>query len=403
MSKKTQSPSPHPLPKGEGVQRRLLFLVNEALFFTTHRMPVAQAAQRHGYEVHVAAPYEEGPASIIAAQGFTYHPIPLIRSGTSIAGELKLMAAFWRLLGTIKPDLTHHVAMKPVAYAGCIARLRRVPAVVHAVTGLGYLFIRNDLVTRIQRAIIMALFRIALRHRRGRVIFQNPDDLELFAKRGLVDRAVATIIRGTGVDMDRFKPAATGNGDRMTVMFPARIIGDKGIHEFVHAARQLTAAGVAADFVLVGRTDPVNPTAVSEATVRQWEQEGIVAWWGFHDDMATTLARADVVCMPSYREGLPRVLIEAAACGLPMVTTDVPGCREIVRDGENGFLVPARDGPATADAIARLVADAGARKRMGKNSRAIALKDYAIDDFVARTLAVYAEVAPGFAASAEAS
>ena len=378
-------------------QRRLLFLVNEALFFTTHRMPVAQAAQQHGYEVHVAAPYEAGPAAIIADQGFTYHPIPLVRSGTSIAGELKLMVAFWRLIGAVKPHLTHHVAMKPVAYAGCLARLRRVPAVVHAVTGLGYLFIRDNLATRIQRALIMALFRIALGHRRGRVIFQNPDDLALFAERGLVDPAVATIIRGTGVDMARFKPGTAQDRGRVTVMFPARIIGDKGIHEFIHAARQLTAAGVAADFVVVGRTDPINPTAVSEAIVRQWEREGIIAWWGFHDDMSETLPRADIVCMPSYREGLPRVLIEAAACGLPMVSTDVPGCREIVHDGENGYLVPPRDGPATADAIARLVADPHERRRMGENSRAMALRDYAVDDFVARTLAVYAQVAPDWA------
>jgi glycosyltransferase involved in cell wall biosynthesis len=225
--------------------------------------------------VHVAAPYEAGPAAIIAAQGFTYHPIPLIRNGTSVAGELKLMVAFWRLIGAVKPHLTHHVSMKPVAYAGCLARLRRAPAVVHAVTGLGYLFIRNDLVTQIQRVFIKALFRIALGHRRGQVIFQNPDDLALFVRRRLVDPAVATIIRGTGVDMARFKPAAAQDRGRVTVMFPARIIGDKGIHEFIHAARQLTAAGVAADFVVVGRTDPINPTAVTVGAGRHYRMVGV--------------------------------------------------------------------------------------------------------------------------------
>ena len=365
-------------------------------------MPVALAAKQFGYQVHVAAPYEPEPAKIIEEQGFTYHPIPLVRSGTSIAGELKLMMAFWQLIGAVKPDLTHHVAMKPVAYAGCVARLRRVPAVVHAVTGLGYLFIRDDFITRIRRAIIMRLFRAALHHRNARVIFQNPDDFALFTRRGLVDPAIATIIRGTGVDMTRFKPAPA-TSTRVTVMFPARIIGDKGIHEFIHAARTLTAAGLGADFVLVGRTDPVNPTAVAEETVRQWEAEGIVAWWGFQNDMAATLQRAAIVCMPSYREGLPRVLIEAAACGLPIVTTDVPGCREIVHDDENGCLVPARDGPATVAAISRLVKDAAARARMGERSREIAVTDYAVDDFVARTLAVYAEIMPQAAGEATAA
>lgn len=379
-------------------QRRLLFLVNEALFFTTHRMPIAHAAKARGYEIHVAAPFESEPAATIQAQGFVYHPIPLVRSGTSIAGEVGLLLAFWKLIGEIGPDLTHHVAMKPVAYAGCLARLRGVPAVVHAVTGLGYLFIRDDWVTRIHRAIVMRLFRIALGHRNSRVIFQNPDDRDLFARTGLVDPAITTIIRGTGVDMARFKPTALA-ADRITVMFPARIIGDKGIHEFVHAARQLKSAGVDADFVLVGRTDPINPTAVADETVRQWEREGILSWWGFRDDMATVLPQASIVCMPSYREGLPRVLIEAAACGLPIVTTDLPGCREIVHHDVNGYLVAAHDGPATADAIVRLVHDAALRQRMGAQSREMACRDYAVDDIVCRTLAVYAEIVPDWDAA----
>ncbi len=374
-------------------RRRLLFLVNEALFFATHRMPVAHAARDSGFEVHVAAPYEPGPVATIEANGFVYHPIPLLRSGTSISGELNLLWAFWRLLGRIKPDLTHHVAMKPVAYAGCLARLRGVPAVVHAVTGLGYLFIRDDLRSRMRRTFIMLLFRFALGHRNGRVIFQNPDDFGLFTRRSAVDRAVATIIRGTGVDMERFAPAAD-RGQRPVVMFPARIIGDKGIHEFVEAARRLTDEGVDADFVIAGRTDPANPTAVEEPTVREWEREGIITWWGYCEDMAATLRRAWIVCMPSYREGLPRVLIEAAACGLPIVTTDVPGCREIVDDGVNGLLVPARDGVATAAAIAKLIGEPATRRRMGEASRAMAVAEYDIDDFVRRTLAVYAKVVP---------
>ena len=379
-------------------QRRLLFLVNEALFFTTHRMPVALAARERGFEVHVAAPHEQEPVEVIEANGFHYHPIPLIRSGTSIKGELTLLMAFWRLLKRIKPDLTHHVAMKPVAYAGCLARLSRVPAVVHAVTGLGYLFIRDDLLSRTQRAIIMRLFRFALAHRNGRVIFQNPDDLDLFTKKAAVDPNQATIIRGTGVDMDRFAPVATPR-ERPVVLFPARVIGDKGVHEFVEAARLLAGRSVPADFVIVGRTDPINPTAVIDETVRQWEHEGILTWWGFREDMATALQSASIVCMPSYREGLPRVLIEAAACGLPIVTTDVPGCREIVDAGVNGLLVPPRDGAATAAAIARLIDDPDLRRRMGEASRAMAVAEYSVGSFVRRTLSVYAEVSPDIVAA----
>ena len=154
-------------------------------------------------------------------------------------------------------------------------------------------------------------------------------------------------------------------------------------------------------FVLVGRTDPDNPTDVGETGIREWEREGIVEWWGFSKDMTATLAQAHIVCMPSYREGLPRVLIEAAACGRAIVTADVPGCREIVRDGDNGFLVPVRDGQATAAAIDRLLADPGQRRRMGARGREIVQAEFSVGDFVAKSLDAYAAVLPraGWAAA----
>lgn len=370
---------------------RLLYLMNEALFFTTHRLPVAVAARTEGFEVHVAAPFDADAVAVIEGNGFTYHPIPLDRSGRSVAGELKLLAAFWRLIGAVRPTLTHHVAMKPVAYGGVVARLRRVPAVVHAVTGLGYLFIRETPAARAMRAAIKRLFRFALAHRNARVIFQNADDRALFVDDGLVDPAIAVLIPGTGVDLAAFAATPEVAGPPV-VMFPARLIGDKGFNEFVGAARLLKGEGSDARFVLVGRTDPVNPTAVDEAAVRRLIDQGIVEWWGFRRDMAAVLPQAHVVCMPSYREGLPRVLIEAAACGRPIVTADVPGCRAIVRDGDNGLLVPARDTARTAAAIRTLLADPALRRRFGQRGRAIAEAEFGVEAFVACTLAVYRTV-----------
>jgi len=177
-------------------------------------------------------------------------------------------------------------------------------------------------------------------------------------------------------------------------MFPARILGDKGVHEFVHAARTLKAAGANARFVLVGRRDPANPTDVPEATIRAWEAEGLVEWWGFRTDMPAVLLQAHVICMPSYREGLPRGLIEAAACGLPIVSADVPGCREVVRHGETGFLVPVRDGAATAEAIGKLLEDPALRRSMGQAARQMALDEFTVEAFVADTLATYDAVLP---------
>ena len=370
---------------------RLLYLMNEALFFTTHRMPVAVAAAKLGYEVHVAAPYEAGPVATIEAQGFAYHDIPLQRGGLNPFAELRLVLRLFDLVRSVNPDLVHHVAMKPVTYGGLVSRLLRVPAVIHAVTGLGYLFTREDAKSRTIRSFILRLYRFALAHPNCRAIFQNPDDLKLFADRGLVDPRIVVMIKGCGCDVNVFVPKPPPDGP-VTVMFPARVLGDKGVNEFVEAARILKAEGTAARFLLVGRRDPLNPTDVPEATIRGWEREGLVEWWGFRTDMPEVLPQAHVICMPSYREGLPRGLIEAASCGLPIVTADVPGCREVVRHEDNGLLVPVRDGRATADALRRLIADAGLRARMGQRSRERAVDEFSEEKFVADTLAAYAEV-----------
>lgn len=369
--------------------------MNEALFFTTHRMPVAVAARQAGYEVHVAAPYEENSVAKIEAQGFHYYDIPLKRGGRSVVDELRLLCVFIRLIRRIRPDLVHHVAMKPVIFGGIASRILRVPAVIHAITGLGFLFVREDRASRLIRRLILPLYRFALGHSNACVIFQNPDDLALFQQNRLVDPARTVMIKGCGVDMNEFHPAAAEPAaDTPLVMFPARILGDKGVYEFVDAAKALKAKGTNATFVLVGRRDPINPTDVGEAVIRAWEAEGLVEWWGFCTDMPAMLPRADIICMPSYREGLPRGLIEATACGLPIVTTDVPGCREVVRDGENGLLVPVRDGPATAAAIERLLSDDALRERMGKRSREIAVAEFSVQQFVADTLAAYRAVRP---------
>lgn len=380
----TQSQSP---------RGRLLFILNDAPFFVSHRLSLAVAARDAGFDVHIAVAYDVGAVAIIEAAGIIHHDIPLKRGARGPFGELRLIGCLARLIRALRPDIVHTVTMKPVIYGGGLARLLKVPAVINAVTGLGYLFLIEGTLARLQRSIIKRFYKFALGHSNGRVIFQNPDDLNLFLGEHLVDRNRSIIIKGTGVDLDKFR-VLPEPPDRPVVMFPARVIGDKGVHEFVAAAKALKSRSQQVQFVIVGRTDPDNPTDVGEPTIREWERDGLVEWWGFSDDMADTLPKANVVCMPSYREGLPRVLIEAAACGRPIVTADVPGCREIVKDGENGFLVPVRDGTATADAIERLLIDAGLRQRMASRSRQIAEAEYALQAFVTNTFTVYDSVCP---------
>ena len=368
----------------------LLMVLNDAPFFISHRLPIAIAARDAGFDVHIAVPHDAGPVATMQREGFHHHDIPLKRGARRIGGELALIVVLWRIVGVVRPDILHAVTMKPVLYAGLVARLRRIPAVVHAITGLGYLFVTDGLAARLQRAVVKRLYRFALGHRNAVAIFQNPDDLALFRGGRLVDPAITVMIRGCGVDMQRFAQQPEPAGPPV-VVFPARILGDKGVHEFVAAARTLNDR---ARFVLVGRTDPDNPTDVGEDGIRTWEREGILTWRGFSDDMPGALAQATIVCMPSYREGLPRVLIEAAAVGRAIVATDVPGCREIVRDGDNGLLVPARNGAATTAAIARLLDDPALRTRLALRGRAIAEAEFSVDLFVRQSLAAYRRVLP---------
>jgi len=375
----------------EGSKKKLLFLLNDAPFFVTHRLSVGMAARDVGWDVHVAVPFEAKAVARIEAEGLVHHDVPLARGGTNPFSELKLLRAYWRLMGDLKPELVHAVTMKPGAYGGAIARLRGVPALVVAVTGLGFLFLRDTLKTRILRKIVLGLYGVGLHHKNARAVFQNPDDEALFHQHGLIGKTPVHMIKGCGVDLVDFAVMPEPAG-KPVVTFPARLIGDKGIREFIEAAKHCRDAGLDATFRLVGRTDADNPTDIGEETVRAWEAEGLVEWQGFSDDMPAIFRDCHIVCLPSYREGLPRTLIEATACGRAIVTTDVPGCREIVRDGENGLLVPARDGAATAAAITKLVSDTGLRQQMATRGRAIAESEFSVQKFVADSLAVYNEI-----------
>jgi glycosyltransferase involved in cell wall biosynthesis len=371
--------------------RRLLIVVHEALFFATHRLPVGRAMRAAGWEVHVAAPDDAVMAARLAAEGFQIHPIPLGRGGTNPLAELWLLLALLGLMLRLRPRIVHLVSIKPVIWGGIAARLAGMPAVLHAITGLGFLFIRDDAKARLMRRLLQPLYRFALHHRNGLAIFQNPDDLQVFEQRHLLPAGRYVMIRGCGVDMQRFaeQPEPPLPDGRPVVMFPARLLGDKGVREFVHAAAQLRGR---ARFVLVGRRDPDNPTDVGEAQLQAWVADGTVEYWGFAEDMPAMLAQAHVIVLPSYREGLPRGLIEAAAIGRAIVTTDAPGCREVVRHEENGLLVPVGDGPATAAAVDRLLRDPELRHRLAVRSRAIAVAEFSVEQFISESREAYAQL-----------
>jgi glycosyltransferase involved in cell wall biosynthesis len=262
---------------------------------------------------------------------------------------------------------------------------------VHLLTGLGYVFTAQAGKAALLRRAVILSCKVAFRHSNQRVIFQNPDDRSVFVDNRILPLQETVLIKGSGVDVETYRPTPEPQGLPL-VLLASRMLSDKGISEFVEAARSLRDAGVCARFVLAGETDPGNPTAISAEQLRQWANSKVVEWWGQQNDMQSVLAQAHIVCLPSFREGVPKVLIEAAACGRAIVTTDAPGCREIVRHGENGLLVPVRDSRALAEALRLLIENAPLRARMGLRGREIAVQEFSLERVVKETLNVYREL-----------
>jgi glycosyltransferase involved in cell wall biosynthesis len=369
----------------------LLFVANDVGYFISHRLPLAEAARAAGWDVAVAC---TGDGALLVARGFAHHPVPVARGTAGLPGELRALAALARLFRRLRPTLVHLVTLKPVLYGGIAARLTGVPAVVSAVAGLGFLFTGGGGPRAAAiRAVVVPLFRVAFGHRNQRIIFQNRADLEQLLGATDFDDRKAIVIRGSGVDLGSYPSLPEPDGPPVVAM-ASRLLRDKGVGEFVAAARLLRARGVAARFWLIGAPDPANPATFSAAQVEAWQAEGIVECLGQRGDVAALYARAHVIALPSYREGLPKALVEAAASGRAVVTTDVPGCRDAVEPGVTGLLVPPRDAPALAAAIEQLLADGAQRQRMGRAGRALAEREFRIERIVAAHLDVYHGLAP---------
>ena len=365
---------------------KILFLVTEDWYFVSHRLSLAVAAREAGYDVAVATRTRQH-VEMIQRAGVRVIPFELSRrAGNPVLELLRLLSLYRRE----HPDIVHHVALKPVFLGALAARLAGIPTQVNAVAGLGWLFISRSRIARWMSLSIRWILARLLNTPRCRVIVQNPNDAELLKEAGVTESNLR-MIRGAGVDASEFSPSPE-SPEPICVVLASRILWDKGLSEFVQAARQLKKEGVKASFILVGNPDLDNPASVPEATLYAWQKEKVVEWWGHRDDMVAVFHAAHIVCLPSYREGLPKVLLEAAACGRPIVTTDVPGCREVVREGENGLLVPARNAQALSEALHCLIKNPELRAQMGLRSREIMLKDFSLEKVIAQTLSVYKEL-----------
>ncbi|MEW6219281.1 MAG: glycosyltransferase family 4 protein [Thermodesulfobacteriota bacterium] len=367
---------------------KLLFFITEDWYFWSHRLPIARAAREQGFAVHLATRVQDHGQRIVN-EGIHLHPLALRRRSARLGQELATLRQLLTLYRRERPDIVHHVALKPILYGSLAARLAGVPGVVNALAGLGHLFIAGTPRARLGRRLVSLFFRLAFAPPGCRVLFQNDEDRQLLVAMGVVAAGKTVLIRGSGVDTRRFRPAVGPAPGIPRVILASRMLWDKGIGELVDAARILKARGVAGEILVAGRLDEENPAAIPERTLRSWHEEGIITWLGFRQDIPELLASCQVAVLPSYREGLPKGLLEAAACGLPLVATDVPGCREVVREGENGFLVPARESLPLAERLERLLTDEPLRQRQGQASRRLAEQEFAVGRVVGETLALY--------------
>lgn len=371
---------------------KIFLFANTEWYLYNFRRNLALALSEAGHEVLLLSP--PGPyAEKLQAMGLRWLPVPMARRSLNPFRELALVLWLRNLMRQERADLVHGFTIKGVVYGSLAARLAGVSARVNGIDGLGYVFASHDLKAGLLRPIVRAMLKLALSGENSRLILQNSDDVALFHQAGLVEDARVRLIPGAGVDCNRFAVGGQRfKGEPLRVLLAARLLWDKGLAEYVEAARLLKVQGRQIHLLLAGTPDPGNPKSVPEETVKGWVSDGLIDWLGHVVDMAALLATVHVIALPSYREGLPTTLTEGAACGLSLITTDMPGCREVVTHEVDGLLIPARDAEALARAIARLDDNPALAARLGAAARAKALARFDEKIVIQKTLAVYQEL-----------
>jgi glycosyltransferase involved in cell wall biosynthesis len=370
---------------------RVLLLVTEDWYFCSHRLPVARALKAAGFDVAVACRVTAHGAAI-ESEGLHLYPLAISRRSLN---PFHLIASLMRIVRTyraFRPDIVHHVALKPALIGSLAARIARIPMRVNALAGLGYIFTSRRRTARLLKPLVRQAMRLLLDGPGTRVIVQNADDGRTLTEAGIVASGRLALIAGSGVDLDRFQPAPEPPSP-VRVTMVARMIREKGVEDLVAAARILAGRGTDVKVTLAGLPDPENHSSIPEAELKLWASEGPIEWLGHVEDIADLWAQSHIACLPSYYgEGVPLSLIEAAACGRPMIAADGPGLRDIVVSGKTGILVPARDAVSLADAIIRLANDAELRRDMGAAARTLAASEFGAARVTERTLALYRDL-----------
>jgi glycosyltransferase involved in cell wall biosynthesis len=376
------------------MKKKILYVDNRSQYFVAHRLPLAIAAHNRLAEVHVTALSRREPdLEIIASQGLKFHQLRSNANNESVTKPVIMALQLAQMIRELKPNIVHFFTLKAMC-VGSIAiafLLRQTVPTLMSFTGLGYTFSSGSLKAGLLRIPLGMVFPRLLNRTCRYFVFENYDDLSFCQKYFDLPREALYLGKCSGVDVGTYVSLPEKSGDPI-VMVASRMLRDKGIFEFVDAARQLKLEGIQARFLLVGDTDPENPTGIPASQLMEWHYSGIVEWHGYCHEMINAFSQAHIVCLPSYREGTPKVLMEAAACGRPIVTTDVPGCREVVRHEENGLLVPPRDSRALATALHSLIRNPELRVSMGRKGRELAEKEFSLEKMINDTFKIYEKV-----------
>tara|TARA_Y100000589_G_scaffold36626_1_gene30696 strand:+ start:1582 stop:2721 length:1140 start_codon:yes stop_codon:yes gene_type:complete len=377
------------------MKKKLLFNITEDWFFCSHFLSRALSAKKSGYSIYVCCNRDKHQ-SIIEEYGINFIYLPYKRKSINPFYEIYVLIRSFFIYRSIKPDIVHQVAAKPIIYGSLAAKLFNIKSVINAPVGLGYVFSSSSIKAKILRPILKFLLKNSLnthhgKNRKNRVIFENNDDLNYFLEMGALKKKEAFVIRGAGVKIRKFVQKDKPN-KLVTITLVARMLIDKGIYEFISAVRILKNKNINTKFLLVGDVDTCNPSSLNRKTLINWNNEGIVEWLGWINNVDKILMETDILCLPSYREGLPKALLEGAACGLPIVTTDTVGCRDVVEDGVNGFLVPIKNVDQLVSKINELINSEILRQNMGKESLKIVSQKFSETIINKQTLDIYKEL-----------
>jgi glycosyltransferase involved in cell wall biosynthesis len=367
----------------------VLYLSTVDWAFTLHRLPMARAARDAGFKVVVGTKIG-GSKEEILSEGFHLVDVPFRRRETRPWAEADVFQKLWTVFREYRPDVIHNFSLKPVLYGSAVFRVSGLPASVNSITGMGHIFTGPKSKVGLLNKVVRLALKTCLRSGRSWAVVQNQDDFGELQSMG-VPRDRIVVIEGSGVSTRDFSVSPEPNG-KVVVTMVSRVLWDKGVGEFVEAAKILADEGSTAKFILVGDPDPENPASVQPTQIQEWHDSGTIQWLGHRKDINDIWSRSHIAVLPSYREGMPKVLLEAASCGRPIVTTDATGCREIVTEGENGFLVPVGNSEALADSIKKLIQDRDMRGRMGQAGRTRIEESYSDEVVAKKILALYRSI-----------